>query len=273
MRGGGDGISMKEGTCYGSHCEPPKLGPLFPLPWFSVLRPSFETLRRIAGRRPGIKPVPMRGSTEQAELFHGKRLNPAVFPPSAFINERRIFLNRRMDFVPPDEYKHMSDGGVYCEDGRTAFERAVRALKGLDFMDIEWCTAARDKSHIVIGSKVFGVWTAMTNQVIRETYEEDARRARATLAFAMTDRHLLAGEEMLAVHWDKQSDAVAFEVCSFSWPQHPVAKLLQPIVHRTQRGAVEAFCLRMQEMARARELTEGGGCADGPESRDPGVWP
>jgi uncharacterized protein (UPF0548 family) len=40
---------------------------------------------------------------------------------------------------------------------------------------------------------------------------------------------------MLAVHWDKATDAVGFEVCSFSWPQHPLAKIALPIVHLTQR--------------------------------------
>jgi hypothetical protein len=48
------------------------------------------------------------------------------------------------------------------------------------------------------------------------------------------------------------TDAVAFEVCSFSWPQHPLARLTQPIVHAQQRKAAEAFCLRMQEVARER---------------------
>lgn len=55
------------------------------------------------------------------------------------------------------------------------------------------------------------------------------------------------------------TDAVAFEVCSFSWPQHPLARLTQPIVHAQQRKAAEAFCLRMQEVARERvfEVVDG----------------
>ena len=31
------------------------------------------------------------------------------------------------------------------------------------------CTRARHKDHMVIASRVFGVWTLMTNKIIRET--------------------------------------------------------------------------------------------------------
>lgn len=55
------------------------------------------------------------------------------------------------------------------------------------------------------------------------------------------------------------TDAVAFEVCSFSWPQHPLARLVQPLVHVQQRKAAEAFCQRMREVARERvfEVVDG----------------
>ena len=93
----------------------------------------------------------------------------------------------------------------------------------------------------------------------------------------MTDRHLLAGEEQIALHWDKKTDAVAFEVCpvahqplpppaprapptwqssratealvqtqvcSFSWPLHPLAALARPVVQMTQTRAAIDFCER-----------------------------
>eukprot|EP00960_Hanusia_phi_P027830 747062-Hanusia_phi.AAC.2 len=45
----------------------------------------------------------------------------------------------------------------------------------------------------------------MLDKIIAEEYVEDRNYARATVTFAMTKHHVLAGEEMLAVHWDKQS--------------------------------------------------------------------
>lgn len=179
-------------------------------------------VRSIASRISDVKPVPMRGSTNDAILYLGRRLNPAVFPPDAFINERRIFLNKLYDFrapPPPKGKKQTVFGTEYRANGQRCFERAKQGLSELSFLDVGWCKGVREGDQITIGSRVFGVWMAMTNRVIRETFTEDKDHARATLTFAMTRSHLLVGEEMLAVHWDKKSDAVAFEVCSFSWPQ------------------------------------------------------
>ncbi len=45
-----------------------------------------------------------------------------------------------------------------------------------------------------IHSQVFGIWTAMTNKIIGETYTETDKFARATITCAMTKNHHLAGE-------------------------------------------------------------------------------
>jgi hypothetical protein len=148
----------------------------------------------------------MRGSTDMALLFHGRRLNPDVFPPDTFINERRIFLNQRFDFrpaTPPPGRQQNVAGDLYVENGWRAFDRARVGLGKLSFLDVGWCRGVREGEQITIVSKTLGMWTAMTNRVVSETYTEDDKHARATLTFAMTKNHMLAGEEMLAVHWDK----------------------------------------------------------------------
>ena len=50
-------------------------------------------------------------------------------------------------------------------------------------------------THTHSRAQVLGVvWTAMTNKVIREAYFEDSSQARASITFAMTRHHFLAGK-------------------------------------------------------------------------------
>lgn len=178
-------------------------------------------------------------------------MNPAVFPEGVFINERRALLTGRFDFTSADPE---TVSGIYQDDGEKFYRRGVVCMKRLEFLNLDWCTRARHKDHMVIGSRVFGVWTMMTNKIIRETSEETRDYARTVLTFGMTGNHLLAGEEQLALHWDKKTDAVAFEVCSFSWPLHPLAALALPIVQDTQRKAAMGFCERMFSAVRERRF-------------------
>lgn len=239
------------GACYGKKCALPALKNFFPLPTMSLVRPRKDDLIKIAQEEPSVVNVPNRGTTAQACLFKGRRLNPAAFPDNVFINERRALLTGRFDFRTDEPG---AIGGIYKDDGEKMYRRGKVALKRLEFLNLDWCNRARHKDHIVIASRVFGVWTMMTNKVIRETSEETRDFARSTLTFAMTSDHILAGEEQIALHWDKKTDAVAFEVCSFSWPLHPVAALAQPIVHQTQKRAAIDFCERMFSAVRERRF-------------------
>jgi hypothetical protein len=70
----------------------------FPLPTMSLVRPRKEDLIKIAQEEPAVVPVPNRGTTAQACLFKGRRLNPAAFPDGVFINERRALLTGTCDY-------------------------------------------------------------------------------------------------------------------------------------------------------------------------------
>eukprot|EP00802_Teleaulax_amphioxeia_P016480 Tamp_16600.p1 GENE.Tamp_16600~~Tamp_16600.p1 ORF type:complete len:343 (+),score=46.75 Tamp_16600:98-1126(+) len=239
------------GLCYGPKCKAPERSGLFPLPRWSLLRPTVRELTAVAAEQPEVIDVPNRGTTAQACLFKGRRLNPAAFPEGVFINERRALLTGRFDFRT-DEPNTLS--GIVKDDGEKFYRRGVVAMKRLEFLNLDWCNRARYKDHMVIASRVFGVWTTMTNKIIRETSEETRQYARTTLTLAMTKHHILAGEEQLAIHWDKKTDSVAFEVCSFSWPLHPVAAIAQPILHDTQKRAAIDFCERMFGAVRERRF-------------------
>ena len=54
--------------CRGVDCPAPKMRGLFPLPWWSLLAPSWDTLLHQSSLEPDVVPVPMRGCTAQVDL-------------------------------------------------------------------------------------------------------------------------------------------------------------------------------------------------------------
>ena len=60
-------------------------------------------------------------------------------------------------------------------------------------------------------------------------------RREATLRWATSRRHVLVGEERIAVRWDARTDAVTFSVLSFSRPRHLVSAVSYPLVLLQQR--------------------------------------
>lgn len=132
---GGDVPPGPNGVCYGAKCNQPALQGLFPLPRMMLRRPDAEFLTTVAAEEPEVVDVPNRGSTAQACLFNGRRLNPAVFPKGAFINERRALLTARLDFRTNDPN---TMGGIYKDDGEKFYRRGVVAMKRLEFLNLDW---------------------------------------------------------------------------------------------------------------------------------------
>ena len=68
--------------CRGPDCPAPKLKGLLPLPWWSLLSPSWDTLLHQSSLEPDVVPVPMRGCTAQVG-FRMSRIfrNASLFPP------------------------------------------------------------------------------------------------------------------------------------------------------------------------------------------------
>jgi len=227
------------GLCYGPKCKIPELQGIFPLPPISLFRPSEEYLTSVAAQQPEVINVPNRGTTVQACLFTGRRLNPAAFPEGVFINERRALLTGRFDFRTDEPG---SIGGIMQDDGEKFYRRGVACLKRLEFLNIDWCNRARYKDHMSIASRVFGIWTTMTNKIIRETSEETRDYARTTLTLAMTRNHILAGEEQLALHWVSNASSLpsinAPECCA------PTLNLSLPhALHTTPSLPLPLWCL------------------------------
>ena len=85
---------------------------------------------------------------------------------------------------------------------------------------------------LAICSRQFGcAWLLNANRLL----ERSSGRREATLRWATSRRHVLVGEERIAVRWDARTDAVTFSVLSFSRPRHLISAVSYPLVLLQQR--------------------------------------
>ena len=59
--------------------------------------------------------------------------------------------------------------------------------------------------------------------------------SRSSVTWGTTTRHILAGEETVAVSWDQGTGEVLFSIVSFSRPRHMLSLLSYPYVRAQQR--------------------------------------
>ena len=121
---------------------------------------------------------------------------------------------------------------VVIGEGREAYRRARAALQRLDFMRLPWLDVTVRGDVLAICSRQFGcAWLLNANRLL----ERSSGRREATLRWATSRRHVLVGEERIAVRWDARTDAVTFSVLSFSRPRHLISAVSYPLVLLQQR--------------------------------------
>ena len=122
--------------------------------------------------------------------------------------------------------------------GVREYERAAAALRELRMMQLPWLRAARtEDATLAICSRQLGCcWLLNANRLLQPPTSARARGGRCTrIRWATTRRHVLAGEEEVAVRWDRASDAVTFSILSYSRPRHALSVLTYPYVLLQQR--------------------------------------
>jgi uncharacterized protein (UPF0548 family) len=140
--------------------------------------------------------------------------------------------------------------------GPAHWARASRALETADAFDLPWARFWRGGKGnrwavgdpVVVGARVVspGLWVANVNRVV------DVRRGRnrVAVAWATTARHVLRGEEVVAVERRRNGDVV-FSLRSYSRPRSLVAWLTYPYVAYLQRKFAHSVAWRVEQIARA----------------------
>jgi len=86
---------------------------------------------------------------------------------------------------------------------------------------------------VAVGVRHFGFWSLNFCRIVY-VINEDTPVARCGFAYGTLQEHFESGEERFVVEWDRKSDAVSYEIASFSrpgklltWVALPLARSLQ----------------------------------------------
>lgn len=137
--------------------------------------------------------------------------------------------------------------------GSSAWRRAARALETADALELPWVRFWRSGRGsrwapgdvVVVAARVLPwVWTANVNRVVRVR----RKRGRVSVSWGTTGRHVLRGEELIAVEKAGNGEVV-FRLRSFSRPHACMAWATYPIVMYLQHAFARDVCRRLTEMA------------------------
>lgn len=141
--------------------------------------------------------------------------------------------------------------------GRESFKRASRALETADILTLPWVRFWRkglgsrwaNGDVVVVAARLLPfVWIANVNRVV------NVHRGRAEMAVAWgtTKRHVLKGEETVAVR-KKRNGEVMFELRSFSKPNAVVAWWTYPVVVAMQVMFARGVHRQLEQIAREED--------------------
>lgn len=142
----------------------------------------------------------------------------------------------------PQNYR--SDCNQVCLGyGSATFSSAVAALLRWDmfgFSGVRLCwpgVPIQAESVVAIVAKHLGVWSLNCCRIVYILDEYKPIR-RYGFAYGTLPQHSLRGEERFIVKWDHVSDAVWYEVVSFSRPSNLLLRAAYPVARLLQRRFV-----------------------------------
>jgi uncharacterized protein (UPF0548 family) len=203
---------------------------------------------RVAGIDFSLGGPPLAADISRLVTAHAAGAPTAPLPPSLRVAPPPA------PAAPPAGFRANSYSRVVGR-GRAHWARAARALETADALDLPWARfwrggkggrwAAGDP--VVVGARVVlpGLWVANVNRVV--SFSRGARRVSVT--WGTTPRHMLHGEEVVAVERQRNGD-VLFSLRSYSRPNSLVAWLTYPYVVYLQRKFARSVAWRLEQITR-----------------------
>lgn len=129
---------------------------------------------------------------------------------------------------------------VRLGEGEKTFGRAVAALRSWRMFDLGWTRLLPEDATIEEGVTVAVLarhlgFRSLNAARIVYLVEDSGSVVRRGFAYGTLPGHAARGEERFTVEWDRQSDAVHYDVLAISRPNHPLARLGYPFVRILQR--------------------------------------
>jgi uncharacterized protein (UPF0548 family) len=87
---------------------------------------------------------------------------------------------------------------------------------------------------VAVGVRHLGFWSLNLCRIVY-VINEDTPVARYGFAYGTLQEHFESGEERFVVEWERKSDAVSYEIGSFSRPGKLLTRIALPLARSLQR--------------------------------------
>jgi uncharacterized protein (UPF0548 family) len=157
--------------------------------------------------------------------------------------------------TPPEGY-NVDRSRIRLGEGEAAFNRALAAVRRWEMFNIGWVTLCWPRTPIEAGRTVgvlvslFGLWSLNASRIVY-TIDSDDEVRRFGFAYGTLADHIETGEERFLVEWRRDDGSVWYDLCAFSRPRHPLAKLGGPVSRSVQRRFARDSLQAMLRAARA----------------------
>jgi uncharacterized protein (UPF0548 family) len=127
--------------------------------------------------------------------------------------------------------------------GSDKFARGCEALRNWKMFDLpnvwlHWPTAPIAKGSVVaVLIKHFGFWSLNFCRIVY-VIDEDGPQRRFGFAYGTLKEHAERGEERFMIEWDRATDAVSYDILSFSRPGNWKTRIALPLARRLQKQFV-----------------------------------
>jgi len=142
--------------------------------------------------------------------------------------------------VPPRHY-NIDRSRVRLGQGEAVWKRAAEAVRTWRMFDIPWLRLCWPDSPIRVGADVavmvrhFGFWSLNACRVVYVVDDEAPDRRRYGFAYGTLGDHAEQGEERFTVEWNREDDAVWYDILAFSRPRKLLAMIAYPLSRLLQR--------------------------------------
>jgi uncharacterized protein (UPF0548 family) len=125
-------------------------------------------------------------------------------------------------------------------EGEPIFWSAIAALRRWEQFNLGWVEAWPSDTTIRLGEVVavmgraIGVWWLNACRIVY-VVDEHGPISKFGFAYGTLPGHVESGEERFLIEWDRDDDAVWYDILAFSRPNDLLTRLGYPVVRRLQK--------------------------------------
>jgi uncharacterized protein (UPF0548 family) len=129
---------------------------------------------------------------------------------------------------------------IQLGSGSLAWRRAVDAIRKWEMFNMPWVRLCWPTAPIAEGSNVavlahrIGLFWLNACRIVY-LIDEDGPTKRFGFAYGTLTEHAESGEERFLVEWNRETDAVSYDLLAFSRPNQFLSRVGYPVARRLQK--------------------------------------